>query len=142
MKIKYKKLDNFISPPVRAYGTDAGADVLSPDTYLIPPRSRMAIPLGFALEIPEGYMGIIVTKSSTFKKGLYSHIPPIDCGYTGECHALIENVTDNYITINKGDKIAQLIILPMITPSFEEVKELSKSERGVGGFGSTSGRMK
>ena len=72
MKVKYKKLDNFISPPVRAYRTDAGADVFSPDTYLIPPGSRMAIPLGFALEIPEGYMGIIVTKSSTFKKGLYS----------------------------------------------------------------------
>ena len=137
MKIKYKKLDNFISAPVRAYATDAGADVFSPDTYLIPPGSRMAIPLGFALEIPEGYMGIIVTKSSTFKKGLYSHIPPIDCGYTGECHALVENVTDNYMTINKGDKVAQLIIIPMITASFEEVEELSKSERGVGGFGST-----
>ena len=142
MKINIKKLDNCVSLPIRAHTTDAGANVFATKQITLEHNERYAMPLGFCLEIPKGYMGIIVTKSSMFKNGIYACIPPVDSGYTGECHALIENVTDNYITINKGDKIAQLIILPIITPSFEEVEELSKSERGVGGFGSTGGRMK
>ena len=141
MKIKFKKLDNFISAPIRAHENDSGADVFATEDLYLGPHDRYAMPLGFCLEIPENYMGIIITKSSTFKKGLYAHIPPIDSGYIGECHALLENVTDNYIKIERGTKVGQLVIIPIITPEFEEVKELKKTLRGDGAFGSTGNNL-
>lgn len=137
MKINIKKLDNCVSIPLYAHSTDAGADVFATETYYLKPHELYAMPLGFCLEIPKDYAGIIVTKSSTFKKGLFSHIPPIDSGYTGECHALLENATDNYIKINRGDKVGQLIIIPIMNAEFEEVKQLKKTVRGLGAFGST-----
>lgn len=139
MIVKFKKLDNFLSAPVRNYETDAGADVFATKDFILYAHSRYAMPLGFSLEVPKGYMGIIVTKSSTFLKGIISHIPPVDSGYTGECHALLENSTEGVVEIKKGDKVAQLIIVPIVTPVFEETEEIKSTERGVGGFGSTGG---
>ena len=142
MEIKIKKLDNFISMPIRNYKTDAGADIFATEEKCLKPGQRYAMPLGFCLEVPENYMAIIITKSSTFKKGLFCHIPPIDSGYTGEVHALIENSTDLYMEISKGDKIGQLIIVPIITPDFIEVETIEEKERGNNGFGSTGNKIK
>lgn len=141
MKINIKKLDNFISLPIRAHEYDSGADVFATKQITLRPKERYAMPLGFCLEIPKGYMGIIVTKSSMFKKGIYVHIPPVDSGYTGECHALLENVNKDTIYIEKGDKVGQLIILPVEYPSFNEVMELNVTERGSGAFGSTGSKL-
>ena len=142
MKINIKKLNNFISFPIRAHEYDSGADVFATKDYVLKPNERYAMPLGFCLEIPENYMGIIITKSSMFKKGMYAHIPPIDSGYIGECHALLENNTNENIIIKKGDKVGQLIIIPIILPDFHEVKELKSTSRGSGAFGSTGNNLK
>ena len=137
MIIKYTKTNNFISEPIRYYETDAGADVFASYGYIIKPRERYAMSLGFCLEVPINHMAIISTKSSTFLKGLICHTPPIDCGYTGEVHALLENITNQDIVIEKGQKVGQLIILPIITPTFIEASQLDKTLRGNSGFGST-----
>lgn len=141
MNVKIKKLNNCISIPLRNYNTDAGADVFATEDKILKPGERFAMPLGFCIEIPENYMGIITTKSSTFKKGLFCHIPPVDCGYTGEVHGLIENSNDYELSIKKGDKVGQLVILPIITPQFEEVDELEEKERGSNAFGSTGSSL-
>lgn len=141
MKINIKKLDNFISLPIRAHEYDSGADVFATEDVCLKPNERYAMPLGFCLEIPKGYMGIIVTKSSMFKNGIYACIPPVDSGYTGECHALLHNSNKYTIEIEKGDKVGQLIILPVEYPSFNEVMELNVTERGSGAFGSTGSKL-
>ena len=141
MKINIKKLDNFISLPIRAHEYDSGADVFATKQITLEHNERYAMPLGFCLEITKGYMGIIVTKSSMFKNGIYAHIRPVDSGYAGECHALLENVNKYTIEIEKGDKVGQLIILPVEYPSFNEVMELNVTERGSGAFGSTGSKL-
>ena len=141
MKINIKKLDNCVSLPIRAHATDAGADVFATKQITLEHNERYAMPLGFCLEIPKGYMGIIVTKSSMFKNGIYACIPPVDSGYTGECHALLHNSNKYTIEIEKGDKVGQLIILPIEYPIFNEVTELNVTERGSGAFGSTGSKL-
>ena len=137
MVIKYKKLDNFISAPIRAHSVDAGADLFATEDIVLNPNERYAMPLGFAIAVPEGYMATIRTKSSKFKTGLYSKEPPVDAGYTGEVHALLHNVSNDIMEIHRGDKVAQLIVVPVILAEFEEVESLEKTERGDGAFGST-----
>ena len=141
MEIKYKKLDNFISAPVRAHSTDAGADVFATEDKVLGPNERYAMPLGFAMQVPEGYMAMVLTKSGTFKKGVFALEPPVDCGYTGEAHALLHNVNDVEYKISKGDKVAQLIVIPIATPDFIEVESLEETERGNGAFGSTGDKL-
>ena len=92
------------------------------------------IPLGFGLRIPDGYAGYIFPRSGLSAKGIVCELPPIDSGYTGEVHAIISNVGREKYEIKAGDKIGQLVIMPVLIPdfTFEEWKE-----RGTGAFGST-----
>lgn len=124
--------------PLRVHYNDAGADVFALDEIILPAHSAVKIPLGFGLRIPDGYMFCNYPKSGMASKGIISNIPPIDSGYTGEIHAILTNISkDNYI-IEKGDKVAQLVMTPVLLPEFipEENME-NKDARGTGGFGST-----
>ena len=135
MKIEIIKFDNF-NKPFRAHYNDAGADVYSTQNIEIPAHTTVKIPLGFGLKIPTGFMGCIYPRSSYACKGIISHIPPIDSGYTGEIHAIISNLTNESFTIAKGDRVGQLVITPIYICEF--VESLGE-ERGTSGFGS-SGR--
>lgn len=133
MKIKiidygYKKA------PERAHYNDAGADVFSLDNYVINPNMTIKIPLGFGLRIPDGYVGYIFPKSGLSSKGLVSELAPIDSGYTGEIHAIVTNNSNSKILIKAGQKIGQLVILPLVLCEFSE--DLG-SQRNTGAFGST-----
>ena len=120
--------------PERAHANDAGADVFSPDDIVISPGEINKIPLGFGLRIPDGFAGYIFPRSGLSTKGIVCELPPIDSSYTGEVHAIISNVGSSDYEIKAGDKIGQLVIMPVLIPefTFEEWKE-----RGTGAFGST-----
>ena len=133
--MKIKIIDfGYLNIPKRAHDNDAGMDVYAPISVLIRPGATVTIPLGFGLELPDGFAGFIFTRSSFARKGLACELPPIDSGYKGQIHAIITNHSvDNY-QIKKGDRIGQLIIMPILLP---ELVEEFGAERGTGAFGST-----
>jgi dUTP pyrophosphatase len=134
MKIKLIRFSDKLNIPQRAHYNDAGADVRALKSYFVRPTETIKVPLGFGLEIPDGFCGMIVTKSSKAKIGLISQIPPIDSGYRGEINALLTNTSNTPIVIEEGEKIAQLVIIPIVLAEF--VEDLGPT-RGQGAFGST-----
>lgn len=133
MKIKINKFNNY-KKPFRAHYNDAGADIYSTQQTIVNPHTTIKIPLGFGLNLPDGFMACIYPRSGLTTKGIISHIPPIDSGYTGEVHAIITNTTNEPYIINKDDRIGQIVILPIILCEF--VEDLG-NERGDNGFGSS-----
>ena len=120
--------------PFRPHDNDDGADVYMPYECTVKPGEIIKIPLGFGIEVPDGFAGFVFPRSSMAVKGLVCELPPVDSGYRGEIHAIISNVSNKEHTIRKDDRIGQLVIMPVIIADF--VSEHG-SQRGLGGFGST-----
>lgn len=120
--------------PYRPHGNDAGADVYMPYDFTLQPGEIAKIPLGFGIEVPDGYAGYVFPRSSMAAKGLVCELPPIDSGYRGEIHAILSNVSSQTHYISKGSRIGQLVITPVVIADF--VTELG-DKRGTGAFGST-----
>lgn len=120
--------------PYRPHGNDAGADVYLPYDCTLQPGEIAKIPLGFGLEIPDGYAGYIFPRTSMAVKGLVCELPPVDSGYRGEIHAIISNVSNQAQSLFKGARIGQLVITPIVIADF--VTDLG-TERGTSSFGST-----
>lgn len=139
MKIQIIKFNDDFKLPERAHYNDAGADVRAMNSYTIEPHETIKIPLGFGIKLPDGYQSYVCPRSGLSSKGIISQIPPIDSGYTGEIHCILTNTTEQVYIVNKYDKIAQLVITPIILADF--VEELG-SERGANGFGSTDKEVK
>lgn len=135
MKIKILKFDENVKLPKRAHYNDAGADVFSSGDYLLMSGQTAKIPLGFGLEIPDGMMGLIFPRSGLSSKGIVCELPPIDSGYRGEVHAVVTNCSNERYEINKGDRIGQLVIMPILIAEFSEGGGMDS--RGIGAFGST-----
>ena len=135
MKLKCK-LDPDAIMPVRAHSTDAGLDLFSTVDMDIPPDGAGYFDTGVHVQIPEGYVGMLTSKSGLMSMGLTSR-GTIDCGYTGSIRVVLYNHRPDTFSIKKGEKISQLVILPIITPDLEIVAHLDDTERGTGGFGST-----
>ena len=132
--MKIKIIDFGGITPERAHYNDAGADVFSLENFVINPGETLKIPLGFGLEIPDGYVGFIFPKSGLSSKGIVSELAPIDSGYRGEIHAIIHNQSNEKIHFDKGQKIGQLVIFPLVLAEFSDHLDNS---RGAGAFGST-----
>lgn len=120
--------------PFRPHGNDAGADVYMPYDCTLQPGGIAKIPLGFGIEIPDGYAGYIFPRTSMAVKGLVCELPPVDSGYRGEIHAIVSNVGNDAQMLAKDSRIGQLIIMPVVIADF--VNDLG-GERGKGAFGST-----
>ena len=120
--------------PYRPHDNDAGADVYMPYDCTVKPGEIAKIPLGFGVEVPDGYAAFVFPRSSMAVKGLVCELPPVDSGYRGEIHAIISNVSNKAQTICKDARIGQLVITPVIIADF--VFEHG-DRRGMGGFGST-----
>ena len=120
--------------PFRPHENDAGADVYIPFDCTLKPGDIIKIPLGFGLEIPDGYAGYVFPRSSLAVKGLVCELPPIDSGYRGEIHAIVSNVSNIRQTIKKDTRVGQLVITPVSIADF--VLDLG-TNRGIGAFGST-----
>lgn len=140
--IHVKKLsENAIIP---TYGSEeaAGADLYAclgePVTIL--PGEIAWIPTGIALEVPKGFAGLVYARSSLgVKRGLApaNKVGVIDSDYRGEIKVVLLNHSKETQTVTHGERIAQFLITPVLTPSYEEVSELTATQRGEGGFGST-----
>jgi dUTP pyrophosphatase len=136
MKMKVK-LDDGAFVPTRAHDLDAGLDLYAMESALILPNSSHLFDTGVHMAIPAGYVGMIKSKSGLNVKFGVTSEGVIDAGYTGSMVVKLFNHGYNSVTIQRGQKISQLVILPIITPELELVDELESTERGNNGFGST-----
>ena len=140
--IRVKKLSpNAILP---AYGSAeaAGADLYAclDAPVQIQPGETFWVPTGIALEVPKGCAGLIYARSSMgAKRGLApaNKVGVIDSDYRGEIRVVLLNHSKQIQTIEPGERVAQLIITPVLTPAYEECEDLTDTDRGAGGFGST-----
>lgn len=130
-------LDNGAFAPEFAHKTDAGADLRSPVYAVVPARGNTVIDTGVHVEIPEGYVGILKSKSGLNVKHDLIGTGTIDSGYSGSIRVKLYNLGDTDYQILRGDKIIQLVIMPCVYCEFTEVEQFADSERGDGGFGST-----
>ena len=136
MNVKIKLMENGKMPEFKRAG-DACLDCYSAEDIVINPGNRSLIKLGFAMEIPEGYEGVIRPRSGLSSKGIDECIGTIDSNYRGELKAIIiNNATEPYY-INFGDRICQLAIRKTENINFIQVEELDDSVRGINGFGSS-----
>ncbi|NJO64362.1 MAG: dUTP diphosphatase [Richelia sp. RM2_1_2] len=136
MKVKIKKvLPNAVIPSYAKPG-DAGLDLTACDILYDGTTNTTKVDFGIALEIPDGYVGLIFSRSSIYKKGttLSNSVGVIDSQYRGSIQARFIGL----IQFEEGERAAQLIIMPYTQVEFAEVDELSETERGEGGFGSTN----
>ena len=132
-----KKLDPRAKLPLRAHPTDSGADLFALERTVLPAHSIVKVRTGIAIELPENTSGIIWGKSSVESKGIKAMAGLVDAPYRGELLVCMYNLNDTEFVFDAGQKVAQLIVLPTLYPSFEEVETLSETARGKGGFGST-----
>jgi dUTP pyrophosphatase len=138
VKLKIKKLHPDAKIPSYAHPGDAGMDLFAVERFELKPGERTSLPIGLAIEIPKGYVGLMWDKSGlSHKHGIKTFGGVIDCGYRGEWHVGVMNLGDATYTFEKGDKIIQVLIQKVSQPTIVEVDELSDSSRGKGGFGST-----
>jgi len=134
------QLGQLASMPVKAYDTDAGFDLACVESVWVPPDTTVDVAAGFAIGMPPGWWGRIVGRSSTVRKRKLMVIEGvIDAGFRGELFTCVYNPGNKPVQIRSGERLAQLLFLPVPTVHWHEVRELSTSERGVNGFGS-SGR--
>ena len=138
VKIKIKKLRADAIIPHYNHDGDAGMDVYSVDDVILWPNEPVAVPTGISIELPKGYVSLIWDKSGlALKSGITTMAGVLDSNYRGEYKIVLFNTTNQYHYIKKGEKIAQILIQPIIQAEVEEVTELSETTRGSGGFGST-----
>ena len=134
------KLDKGAIMPTRAYTTDAGLDLYSPECVDVPPKGSVTIDTGVHVELPMNTVGMVKSKSGlNVKHGIQSE-GVIDVGYTGSIVAKLYNLSDKPYKVNAGDKITQLVIMPYVAPDLggiEIVDELDATDRGDNGFGSS-----
>lgn len=123
--------------PVRAHKNDAGLDLFSMKSGWIFPFSRRTFDTGVHVEIPEGYVGLLTSKSGMMAKQGITSRGTIDSGFTGSIKAVLFNHSWKFVKIDKYQKVSQLVLLPIITPELKLVDSLEDTERADGGFGST-----
>lgn len=143
MELNFKRLDDKAIMPIRAHESDAGLDLTAVDITLEPNDCGQTVVVyhsGLAVEIPEGYVGLLFPRSSIAKKSIFmtNGVGVIDSGYRGEIMAKMHVTTDAAPAVYKiGEKFAQLIIMPLQNIIVNEVANLSDSDRGEGGYGSS-----
>ena len=145
MQVRIKKLDNRARIPTYQTDFSAGADLytMEGDTVTVPPHETVFMHTGFAIEIPEGYAGLVFARSGlASKKGLApaNKVGVVDSDYRGECMVALHNHSDIAVTVEGGERIAQLVIVPFLKADFTLSEELSDTARGAGGFGSTGNK--
>lgn len=141
VKLKIFSLDEEMSLPAYAHVGDAGLDLRSAESLTIEPYERRLVPCGICLEIPAGFAGLVIPRSGlAIKHGVSIVNAPglIDSGYRGEVKVVLINLDPKEpFVINKGDRIAQLMIVETPLVEVEPALSLKDSERGAGGFGSS-----
>ena len=143
--VRFARLDPRATVPTYGSASAAGADLyaLAEGEIVIEPQQTVLVHTGIAVEIPEGYVGLIYARSGlATKRGLApaNKVGVIDADYRGELMVALYNQSDCAQAIAHGERIAQLVITPYLQADFVESEQLSDTERGAGGFGSTGRR--
>lgn len=141
LDVRFSLLDPSAKEPTYAKPGDSGADLCAVSETCVPTLGVTKIPLGFALELPDGYEAQIRPRSSLSAKGIWCALGTIDCGFRGELAAVLYNFSGDDYAVAAGDRIAQLVIVPVprVKLTCVPYEELTQTARGTGGWGS-SGR--
>lgn len=139
MKIKRIKvqLDEGAFAPESAHTADAGYDLRTPTDFIVRAGESTIVDTGIHIAIPEGYVGFLKSKSGLNVLYGLTGEGVIDAGYTGSIAVKLYNYSNMDKFFKRGDKVIQIVLLPIIKPDIVIVRELEKTERGNGGFGST-----
>ena len=138
MTVRIKKLNEEAKLPEYAHQGDAGMDVFGLEEVVLQPGERAIVPTGVAMAVPEGHVALVWDKSGrAVKEGLTTMAGVIDSGYRGEVGIVMLNTSQEAVTIEKHQKVAQILIQPVVSPQLQEVEDLDDTSRGEGGFGST-----
>ncbi len=145
--VQVKRLPHGVGLPLPAYATSgaAGMDVVSAEDVTIAPAARHAVATGLSMAIPDGYEIQVRPRSGlALKHGITVPNTPgtIDSDYRGELKVILVNLGAEPFVIQRGDRVAQLVLAPVVQAAWDEVAELDTTERGEGGFGSTGGHAK
>lgn len=131
------QLDPGAYMPTRSYPTDAGADLKTPIGFTLWHGESKVIDTGIHISIPAGWVGMVKSKSGLMCNHDITTDGTVDAGYSGSIRVWLKNHSHYAKVFKPGDKIAQLVILPIITPEFEQVDKITGGERADNGFGST-----
>ena len=140
MTLSFRRIHPDAVMPAYAHASDAGMDVRSVRELVIPPGGRALVPTGLVVNLPAGYEAQVRPRSGlALKAGVTELKSPgtIDAGYRGEIGVILANFGQDDFKVNVGDRIAQLVIAPVLQPVVVETTEVDSTDRGAGGFGST-----
>ncbi|MEN8235457.1 MAG: dUTP diphosphatase [Actinomycetota bacterium] len=140
MHIPLKQLDDGLPVPGHAHPGDGGVDLYAREATTLDPGEREVVSTGIAVAIPEGYAGLVTPRSGlAARHGISVVNGPglVDAGYRGEIKVVLINLSDESFDIERGDRVAQFVVVPVAVQEFVIVDELPVSSRGSGGFGST-----
>lgn len=135
--VKFKPLHNDVQLPTYAHEGDAGMDMYAREHRTLEQGEPYVFRMGFASEFPYGWVALFQDRGSMGKRGVRVLGGVLDAGYRGEWMVTLINLTDKEIVINKGDRIAQVLFMPVATATVIEVHEVEDSSRGEGRFAST-----
>lgn len=143
-RLTFRRLDPDLPPPRRTHDDDAGLDLRARvDVQLPPDGGRRTVPTGIAVDIPADHVGFLVARSGiAAEHGITVLNAPgiIDAGYRGEVIVILVNLGDRAYPVRRGDRIAQLVVVPTLNHPWEEKAELSPSRRGPKGLGDSGRR--
>jgi dUTP pyrophosphatase len=138
LKIYCKKLSGTAQLPKYGRDGDAGLDLHSNQSAVLDPNSRQLIKTGIAMAIPKGYVGLVWDRGGmAAKKGITTMAGVVDSNYRGEVGVVLLNTTNEPYVITAGDRIAQMLIQPVVNAVLEQVEELDETNRGAGAYGSS-----
>jgi len=138
--VRIKKLHPDAIEPSFGHPGDAGADLYAIAEYILKPSTYTQVKTGIALEFPAGYVALIWDKTSSPVRGWHTMGGVFDSGYRGEYILFLYNITGKFVKIKKGDKIAQVLIQPIVHPTYNETHTMTETSRGTGREGSTGMR--
>ena len=136
LKVQYA-LDEGAFKPEKAHEADAGFDLRTPEYRMIRPKGKIVVDTGVHMFIPEGYCGMLISKSGLNIENDITGTGLIDAGYTGSIVVKLSNDSMDFHTFNKGDKLIQIVIVPIPDVELEEATTTPTTDRGADGFGST-----
>jgi dUTP pyrophosphatase len=140
MRVPLQQLDSGLTPPTQAHPGDAGVDLMAAESLTLGPGERATVGTGVAVAIPAGFAGLVTPRSGLAHRhglGVVNAPGVVDSGYRGEIRVILVNHGAEAVSIARGDRIAQLLVIPVASVGFDLVTDLAPSERGSGGFGST-----
>ena len=139
--LKIIRLPSIADLPIPAYQTDgaAGIDLYAAKSLRSANFQVVKIPTGICVKIPDGCVGFVLGRSGRSSRGDWTATGTIDADFTGEIHVILTGVSGGELFVDRGDRIAQLVVVPVMRMEIREVTELEETKRGAKGFGSTGG---